>query len=365
MYERMFDYVRACSAHCFGTAKQIYYKRHTKNISQRDNINITMVAATPSAVDIDTNANNDPSAAVPDDVVQAVADAALQQALATPALTLTTDDLVGADNDNDGDMDGVNDMDMATALPPPLSLPNGWILKESRSQPDHYYYFHYDSGVCSWQPPPAETDLNAGSVPATVTPAHQPDPLQPVNAHPSEASYAATVAAAAAHAVEEGSSSSINKRSAEAVSGGAAVSSSSHKRPSSSTSAADESNASGAPKQVRVLHILKKHQDSRKPTSWRQAVIQATRDQAAAELTGLVELLQQEEPGSPDQQATFEELARTESDCSSAKRGGDLGFFGRKKMQPAFEAAAFGLQVGEMSGLVDTNSGVHVLLRIG
>jgi parvulin-like peptidyl-prolyl isomerase len=34
-------------------------------------------------------------------------------------------------------------------------------------------------------------------------------------------------------------------------------------------------------------------------------------------------------------------------------------------MQPAFETAAFGLVVGEMRGLVDTDSGVHALLRIG
>ena len=62
---------------------------------------------------------------------------------------------------------------------------------------------------------------------------------------------------------------------------------------------------------------------------------------------------------------TFEELAKTESDCTSAKRGGDLGFFGRKKMQPAFEKASFGLKVGEMtSEVVDTSSGVHIILRL-
>ncbi len=38
---------------------------------------------------------------------------------------------------------------------------------------------------------------------------------------------------------------------------------------------------------------------------------------------------------------TFEELASTESDCSSYKRGGDLGPFGRGKMQKEFEAAAY------------------------
>lgn len=32
-------------------------------------------------------------------------------------------------------------------------------------------------------------------------------------------------------------------------------------------------------------------------------------------------------------QKTFEDVARTESDCSSAKKGGDLDFFGRGKMQ--------------------------------
>eukprot|EP00751_Fragilariopsis_kerguelensis_P048918 CAMPEP_0171049380 /NCGR_PEP_ID=MMETSP0736-20130129/51649_1 /TAXON_ID=186038 /ORGANISM="Fragilariopsis kerguelensis, Strain L26-C5" /LENGTH=140 /DNA_ID=CAMNT_0011501707 /DNA_START=112 /DNA_END=530 /DNA_ORIENTATION=+ len=43
----------------------------------------------------------------------------------------------------------------------------------------------------------------------------------------------------------------------------------------------------------------------------------------------------QEESDTTELRATFEELARTESDCSSAKRGGDLGFFGRKKMDQA------------------------------
>jgi NIMA-interacting peptidyl-prolyl cis-trans isomerase 1 len=59
----------------------------------------------------------------------------------------------------------------------------------------------------------------------------------------------------------------------------------------------------------------------------------------------------------------LEELARTESDCSSAARGGDLGYFSRGQMQPAFEAAAFALNVGEMSGPIWSDSGVHLILR--
>lgn len=60
---------------------------------------------------------------------------------------------------------------------------------------------------------------------------------------------------------------------------------------------------------------------------------------------------------------TLEELATTESDCSSAKRGGDLGFFGRGQMQPPFEKATYALKVGELSEPVFTDSGVHLILR--
>lgn len=44
---------------------------------------------------------------------------------------------------------------------------------------------------------------------------------------------------------------------------------------------------------------------------------------------------------------TFEELSSEFSDCSSAKRGGDLGPFGRGQMQKPFEDATFGLEVRE------------------
>jgi peptidyl-prolyl cis-trans isomerase NIMA-interacting 1 len=58
------------------------------------------------------------------------------------------------------------------------------------------------------------------------------------------------------------------------------------------------------------------------------------------------------------------ELAGTESDCGSAKKSGDLGFFGRGEMQPEFENAAFGLRVGEMSDVVATQSGLHLIERV-
>lgn len=35
-----------------------------------------------------------------------------------------------------------------------------------------------------------------------------------------------------------------------------------------------------------------------------------------------------------------------------------------EKMQPAFENASFGLRIGEVSDVVDTSSGVHIILRL-
>ena len=58
-------------------------------------------------------------------------------------------------------------------------------------------------------------------------------------------------------------------------------------------------------------------------------------------------------------------VAKKVSDCSSAKRGGDLGEFGPGQMQRAFEDATYALKIGEMSEAVETDSGVHVILRTG
>lgn len=62
-------------------------------------------------------------------------------------------------------------------------------------------------------------------------------------------------------------------------------------------------------------------------------------------------------------QASFSELASQFSDCSSAKRGGDLGPFGRGQMQKPFEDATFAMRVGDLSEPIFTDSGVHIILR--
>lgn len=62
--------------------------------------------------------------------------------------------------------------------------------------------------------------------------------------------------------------------------------------------------------------------------------------------------------------ADFVELARERSIDSSREHGGDLGFFGPDEMIPEFETAAMDLEVGELSGVVQTAMGFHIIKRI-
>lgn len=59
----------------------------------------------------------------------------------------------------------------------------------------------------------------------------------------------------------------------------------------------------------------------------------------------------------------FAELASQHSDCSSHSNGGDLGTFKRGQMQKPFEEATFAMEPGHMSDIIETDSGVHLILR--
>jgi len=102
-------------------------------------------------------------------------------------------------------------------------------------------------------------------------------------------------------------------------------------------------------------HLLCKHTGSRNPLSRRtgQQITQSKED-AIAELTQIAASITPE---------NFAERATARSDCGSFAQGGDLGPFGRGMMQKPFEDASFDLQVGAISGIVDTDSGVHIIYR--
>ena len=97
--------------------------------------------------------------------------------------------------------------------------------------------------------------------------------------------------------------------------------------------------------QIRVRHILLMTQGKDET-----AKVQAK--------TKIEELLKQAKSG-----ADFAALAKSDSDCSSKSRGGDLGFFGKGQMVPEFEQAAFALKEGEIGGVVETKYGYHIIKR--
>jgi len=105
--------------------------------------------------------------------------------------------------------------------------------------------------------------------------------------------------------------------------------------------------------EIHARHILIMHAGSKR----RPASITRSEDEARQ----LIGKIAAELKGGAD----FAELARQHSDCPSGKRaGGDLGTFGRGQMAPPFEAAAFALEVNQVSDVVETDFGFHIIQRL-
>jgi peptidyl-prolyl cis-trans isomerase NIMA-interacting 1 len=122
------------------------------------------------------------------------------------------------------------------------------------------------------------------------------------------------------------------------------------------TSSSSSSSTNKPAGKIRAAHLLVKHRESRRPASWRESEITRTKEEALG-------IIKAHEARIRHGETTLGDLARTESDDTSAHKKGDLGYFGRGDMQKPFEDAAFALQPGEISGVVETASGLHLIQR--
>jgi peptidyl-prolyl cis-trans isomerase C len=102
------------------------------------------------------------------------------------------------------------------------------------------------------------------------------------------------------------------------------------------------------PEQVRASHILVSTKPADPNADPNQVKVRAK--QKAEELLKKVR-----------EGGDFAALARENSDCGSKTQGGDLGLFTRDKMVKPFADAAFTMKVGEISDLVETEFGYHII----
>ena len=103
--------------------------------------------------------------------------------------------------------------------------------------------------------------------------------------------------------------------------------------------------------QVRASHILLMYAGSERSTATR------SKDEALQQINDLKTALADG--------GDFGALARENSDCPSGRDGGDLGAFGPGMMVPEFDTAAFALEVGDTSEVVETPFGYHLIQRTG
>ncbi|MBF0247677.1 MAG: peptidyl-prolyl cis-trans isomerase [Alphaproteobacteria bacterium] len=100
---------------------------------------------------------------------------------------------------------------------------------------------------------------------------------------------------------------------------------------------------------VAASHILLMYAGSMRSSATR------SKDEALAQIEDLKSQL--------DGGADFAALAKDHSDCPSGSGGGALGTFGRGQMVKEFEDATFSMDVGDVSGVVETAFGYHLIKR--
>jgi parvulin-like peptidyl-prolyl isomerase len=106
------------------------------------------------------------------------------------------------------------------------------------------------------------------------------------------------------------------------------------------------------PEKAHAAHILLMYKGSASASE----EITRTKEEAYQEIQNLLERVKAGED--------FAELAKEFSNCPSGKNGGDLGDFSKGDMVKPFEDAAFSLKKDEISGIVETRYGFHIIKRL-
>jgi len=113
-------------------------------------------------------------------------------------------------------------------------------------------------------------------------------------------------------------------------------------------------------KEMRKFYDANKDTLAVKPITWNIGMIlrsiKASEATDQAQLKAIKAIQQRIKAGE-----NFAELARSDSQCPSAEKGGDLGFFSKGMMVKEFDEAAFALRVGEVSDIVKTQYGYHLI----
>merc|ERR1712183_371525 len=133
--------------------------------------------------------------------------------------------------------------------------------------------------------------------------------------------------------------------------------------------AAKKQRKSDTPSQVRLRHILLKHRECKSTTDKvRNKQVKRSRGEAERLLRAVLEECEVD----PKKCAqAFTQRCREISECttcqSAGELAGDLGWLkpgkNEQKFGPSFDAAAFALSIGQLSDLIDSDQGIHILIR--
>uniref|UniRef100_A0A7S1LI91 Peptidyl-prolyl cis-trans isomerase n=1 Tax=Alexandrium catenella TaxID=2925 RepID=A0A7S1LI91_ALECA len=113
-----------------------------------------------------------------------------------------------------------------------------------------------------------------------------------------------------------------------------------------------------------MRHIVLKHRECKSTVDKvRNRQVKRSRGEAERQLRAVLE----ECEGDPKRRAftlRCKELSECTSCLSAGDLAGDLGWVKPGKFGQAFDAAAFPLQVGQLSDLVDSELGIHIIMRV-